>query len=220
MRTTLREERRQKQGDGVTEEANTGGSWDDYYRAHNARPPHALLLEALELSGPPTKEPRHAVDLGCGGGNEARHLLLTGWHVLAIDAEQDAIDRLEAGTPEDHRPRLSARVALFQELTLPKADLIHSAFSMPFCPPEHFARFWETVRSSLEPGGRFVGQFFGPRDTWASEPDMTFHSREQVESLLDRLEVEKLVEEEHDRPAFSGPKHWHIFHVIARNPNG
>ena len=47
---------------------------------------------------------------------------------------------------------------------------------------------------------------------------MTFHSRSEVDALLAGLDVVAVEEEENDRPAFSGPKHWHLFHVLARRP--
>jgi hypothetical protein len=46
---------------------------------------------------------------------------------------------------------------------------------------------------------------------------MTFHSSEQVKSMfVDDFEIEALEEIEEEGEAFSGPKHWHIFDIIAR----
>ncbi len=45
---------------------------------------------------------------------------------------------------------------------------------------------------------------------------MTFHDVEAARALFDGLELESFVEEEEDGEAFEGPKHWHVFHVIAR----
>jgi len=44
---------------------------------------------------------------------------------------------------------------------------------------------------------------------------MTFHARRQVETLLDGLDVLRLEETERDGHAFSGPKHWHTFDILA-----
>lgn len=220
-----------------------GHEWDGYYRAHNERPPRQQLLDALQLfeewagdgsEASALNELRHgngregtgssssrmirerrAIDLGCGNGHETNHLLKIGWHVLAIDYQQEAIDRLQARVAVVDLPRLSVLVAPFERLSLPAADLVHAAYSLPFCPPEQFEKLWQAIRKSLEQGGWLVGQLFGPRDTWASNPDMTFHTKEQVEAMLSGWRVEQLWEEESDRPAVSGPKHWHIFHVIA-----
>ena len=51
-----------------------------------------------------------------------------------------------------------------------------------------------------------------------SVPDMTFHARNQVEVLLDGLDILRLEETEYDGRAFSGPKHWHTFDILARKP--
>ena len=68
----------------------------------------------------------------------------------------------------------------------------------------------------LRPGGRFCGQLFGDRDTWAAE-GVTCFSRPQVDALLSGLSVETLDEEEQDsQDALGNPKHWHVFHVVAR----
>ena len=45
---------------------------------------------------------------------------------------------------------------------------------------------------------------------------MTFQTRAQALALLAPLEVEVFREREEDGNAFSGPKHWHIFDIIAR----
>ncbi len=50
------------------------------------------------------------------------------------------------------------------------------------------------------------------------EPDLTFHTRHQAEALLDGLDILRLDETEQDGHAFSGPKHWHTFGILARKP--
>ena len=77
---------------------------------------------------------------------------------------------------------------------------------------------WARIRQALAPGGVFAGQLFGIRDSWADDPDLTFHARRQVEVLLDGLKILRLEEAERDGRAFSGPKHWHTFDILARNP--
>jgi hypothetical protein len=45
---------------------------------------------------------------------------------------------------------------------------------------------------------------------------MTFHTEEQVRALPDKSEIESFHEQDEDGTATSGPKHWHLFTVIAR----
>ena len=68
----------------------------------------------------------------------------------------------------------------------------------------------------MRPGGRFAGQFFGLRDSWANEKEMTFHSEDQVRALFKNFEIERFHEMDEDGTSASGPKHWHVFTVIAR----
>jgi hypothetical protein len=44
---------------------------------------------------------------------------------------------------------------------------------------------------------------------------MTCCARHQVEVLLDGLDILRLEETERDGHAFSGPKHWHTFDILA-----
>jgi hypothetical protein len=73
----------------------------------------------------------------------------------------------------------------------------------------------------LEPNGRFCGQFFGDRDSWAApgsgKSGITFLSRSEAEALLIGLDVERFLEEETEaeRPVGQS-KHWHIFHIVAK----
>ena len=83
--------------------------------------------------------------------------------------------------------------------------------------PNQFGAVWQRIVASLRPGGRFSGQLFGDRDGWATQPDMSFQTREDAENLLRGLEVEHLEEVEEDgETAVGDPKHWHVFHVVAR----
>ena len=48
---------------------------------------------------------------------------------------------------------------------------------------------------------------------------MTFVSREEALGLLEGFELEMFEEEEADSLTPRGtPKHWHIFHIVARKP--
>ena len=193
------------------------GDWAGYYDAQAGREPRELLRDVLAAFD---REDRvgSAVDLGCGDGTETAELIARGWEVVAIDAEEDAIRRVREKIPSDGTPFLSTIVSPMEDVSIPESDLVFASFSLPFCRPAAFPGLWNRLRSSLRPGGRFAGELFGDRDSWASDPDMTFHDARAAEELLDGLEVEWFEEEEEDGEAFDGPKHWHVFHVIAREP--
>jgi hypothetical protein len=76
------------------------------------------------------------------------------------------------------------------------------------------------VRDAVRPGGRFGGQILGEWDTWAPDQEISSFSREEARALFDGFEIERFEEEEKDGEACSGPKHWHLFHVLARRSAG
>ncbi|MCW4457859.1 trans-aconitate 2-methyltransferase [Microbacterium sp. MPKO10] len=187
--------------------------WDAYYEAMSGRPLRKNLVAALEHWG--DRPPGNAVDLGAGDGLETRELASRGWQVTAIDGHADLSTQL-AGVEG-----VVAQHADFAQITeLPASDLVVAAFSLPFCPPAHFDPLWGAIRTCLRPGGILAVEFFGVRDKWAGTPGMTFHTHNDVERMLWGLETLLLDEDERDGRAFDGPKHWHVFHVIARCPEG
>ncbi|MCI0632464.1 MAG: methyltransferase domain-containing protein [Actinobacteria bacterium] len=191
-------------------------TWTDYYDEQGDRGPRELLLDVLRAFGEAGSE---AVDLGCGQGIDTLALLERGWRVFAVDAEPEGIRRLRERVPSRLAGALRAEVASMEDVALPTADLVWASFSLFFCPPDRFAVLWAKVRDAVRPGGRFAGQLLGDRDTWASKSEISAFARADAERLLDGLEIERFEEEEEDGEACSGPKHWHLFHVVARRPS-
>lgn len=107
-------------------------------------------------------------------------------------------------------------MAAFEDAEIPKADLIYAGYALPFVHPGSFPRVWHQIRQALRPGAWLAVDLFGERDSWAIEDDMTFLSRTRVEAMPAGLQVFALEEEDRDGHAFSGPKHWHVFHAIGR----
>lgn len=197
--------------------ADDGGTdWAGYYAWSAGREPRPLLLAACQELG--AGQDRLAIDLGCGEGTDTLELLARGWRVLAVDAEPAALALLRARIPPSAAGGVQVLCASFAVADLPRAHLIHAGFSLPFCPPHEFPALWARIGRALAPGGVFAGQLFGTRDTWADDPGMTFHTRHQVEVLLDGLDILRLEETEKDGHAFSGPKHWHTFDILLRKP--
>jgi SAM-dependent methyltransferase len=193
--------------------------WENYYKHLEGRTPRPLFLAALaQFEQERVNDSQlHAIDLGCGDGTETLVLLSAGWKVLAIDNVPTAIEILQSNAAPDHHSRLEVRIASFEHLDFPATDFIYAGYSLPFCRPEYFDHVWKNITTCIRPGGRFAGQFFGIRDSWADNPAMTFHSTDQVHQILEgTFEIETLQETEEDGQAFSGPKHWHVFNVIGR----
>jgi SAM-dependent methyltransferase len=195
------------------------GRFQHYYRATEQSPPRRTLLTALDgfrREGRGTSQ-LVAVDLGCGTGRDALPLLEAGWRVIAIDAEPAALDKL--GSRAGPSARLELIAADFTNAPLPACDLVNASFALPLCPPETFSALWARITAALRPGGRFAGQLYGPRDGWAGRPGMTTHDRADVDRLLLGWQVELLDEEESDGSTARGTaKHWHVWHIVARQP--
>lgn len=197
-------------------EADLG--WAAYYAKLKDRPPrHTATFAARRF-----KEPGYAVDLGCGAGRDALPLLAQAWRVLAIDKEPDAIAALLAVTPPSLREKLETCNAQFEDAEWDGPDLIISSFALPLTPKPAFPALWAKIWTSLKPGGRFAGQIYGERDTWAREggPDgLIAFSRAECLNLLDGQRIEVFEEEEHPGLTPRGrSKHWHIFHIVAQKP--
>jgi membrane dipeptidase len=183
--------------------------WGRYFAAAGNEPRPTLLDAVARFSSPGL-----AVDLGCGAGRDTAELLRRGWRVVAIDREQEALDRLHDLAGPDSA-RLETRLARFEEATWPPCDLVNASFSLPFCPPESFPALWQRIVDSLPPGGRFCGQLFGQHDDWAGS-GVVVHTEAEVAELLVPFEVERLdVFDDQGTTAVGTRKHWHLYHVVA-----
>ncbi|MEO1164662.1 MAG: class I SAM-dependent methyltransferase [Chloroflexota bacterium] len=191
--------------------------WNTYYDQTAGRKPRQLLVKALDEYIPADfVETRHqAADIGCGSGIETAFLIDRGWDVLAIDKEAIAIRRLKASIKiQEH---LQTQIAPFEAMTLPdKIDLAYAGYSLPFCHPDHFVTMWRNITTSIAKGGYFVGEFFGERDSWATNPEMTFNTAVETRLLFTEFEILFFHERDSRGQAVSGDKHWHVFSVIAR----
>jgi SAM-dependent methyltransferase len=213
--------------------------WPAYFRAVLGKPARETLLKALELfereaaaDARGAAVVRTAIDLGCGEGRDTLELLRRGWRVTALDGHAQGIDLLLERVPAQERARVDARVQTFEALAAGTAgagpawgawdapggyDLVNASFSLPFCPPAAFAPVWARVRSAIRPGGRFAGQLFGDRDSWAVIADRTHHRRSELDGLFEGFVLEELREDEKlDTDCAGTPKHWHVYHVVAR----
>ena len=190
-------------------------TWSDYYRENEGREPRALLLEVLD----PFERPGEAVDLRCGAGIDTLAMLERGWRVFATDAEDEAVRRTRGRVPSELEPRLQTLVMPMEDVELPEVDLVWASFSLFFCDPARFADVWSRIGRALVGGGRFAGQLLGDRDTWAPEEDISAFSEAEARALFEGWTLERFEEEENDGSSCDGPKHWHVFHVVANAPS-
>lgn len=187
--------------------------WSTFYTATKNNPPRRRLLRAMALLG----RCGEALDLGCGAGRDTRHLVDQGFLVTAVDREALSLEML-ADLPASRLYRVQSD---FKQFSFGQYDLIVAHFALPFIEQEEFSRVFERLKAALKPGAIFTGQFFGIKDSW-NTPDtrMTFFTSQQAQEQLEGLEILTFEEEERDAIATDGmPKHWHVYHIIARKPS-
>jgi len=219
--------------------------WTPFFDAVRGQGPRETLTMALDLfeaedAMRAERQWRFAVDLGCGEGRDLREMLrrhrCTWWKAIGIDTSPPPI----MTDVDEHRwyvhPLAMEQVPLtFRSYVtytrtnrkVERVDLVNASFSLPFCEPSSFSALWQWIVDRLLPGGRFAGQFFGVDDEWnvpadrqaalAMPPARIFHTRAEVERLLEPFKIEHLEEVSRMGKTSTGQaKHWHVFHVVGR----
>lgn len=154
-----------------------------------------------------------AIDLGCGSGNESVYMLKKGLNVISIDRQLNK-DFILNRLSEDEKKKVSFIEASFEDVNLPKTDLVAALFSIPFCNPNNFELLWNKIYNSINDNGYFVGQLFGDRDAWNVVDSINTFSIEKVKEYLKFYNILKLEEVEFIRE--SDNKKWHYYDIIAQ----
>lgn len=125
---------------------------------------------------------------------------------------------MATGAADVGADRLSVVTADLAGNPVPPTDLIWAGLNLFLVPEPGFSTLWAGIRAALRPGARFAGQLMGPHDSWALRPEFRSLTERAGLARLAGLIVEKF-EVQHERgQSFGGPKHWHLFHIIARQP--
>jgi SAM-dependent methyltransferase len=195
-----------------------GRDWAAYYQSTIGREPRPLFVKGMAAVEADGIAPGQAIEIGFGDGRETLALLDAGWRVLAIDPTPAAAEVLQSQVPAQAAGRLEILSVPAEDADLLPFDLFYAGYALPFLGTDAFDRFWNAVRTGLRPGGILVVNFFGPRDSWAGRDGMGFIDIDAVRGLVEGLELLALDEEDEDGNSFLGPKHWHVFDVIAKRP--
>lgn len=189
-------------------------SSEDLYRRYIAATKDRPADRLFDLVEPFLPASGDAIDLGCGPGRGTLRLLSKGLRVTAVDRAPEGLDVLRSKLAADASAEIVC--SSFQDLSLGSYDVVVACYSLFFLAPQEFDEFWLRVAKAVRPGGLFAGEFLGPNDDWR-ERGYTVLSEEQVRRLFERFDILYFEEEDKDGDTAVGiPKHWHLFHVIAR----
>lgn len=178
--------------------------WNVYFSKTKKMGPRPLLVEALSY----VHDRNHALDLGCGTGNDSRFLKEEGFEVTSVDCNPEVRKYLE-----------DPFISTYEDFTfsVEHYGLVNAQYALPFNPPNSFNLMFERLTKSLKQGGIFTGQFFGKEDSWSKNKRMTFHTETEIRSLLPAYKIHVFREEKkRGKTALGEDKFWHVFHVIAQ----
>ena len=187
-------------------------SWSPYFKASLEKPLHPIWRNI----DPHLASGQIALDLGCGAGGGVVHLLEKGLKVVAVDQEAEALEITRSRIPEGAEVRLMK--AQFQDLALEfeSLDVVIALFSLFFLRSWELGQVWKQITQALKPGGIVAGQWLGVNDDWADR-GYTVHPKAEVEAFFRNFEILSFEEVERDgETILREPKHWHVFHIVAR----
>lgn len=189
-------------------------NWDNYHKITDNKPPCKNIIKFIEKYNNLTG---NAIDLGCGSGCDTIYLIEHNWNVLSIDST-NVENTIRNKLSYEKQNKFNFQIQKFEELHLPKCDLIISNNSLPFCAKKYFYNMWQEICNSINLNGFFVGNFFGLKDEWNTGSDKrTFLSKEDVIELFKNFDILKFEEIEKNKPtALGNIKHWHTFEIVAK----
>lgn len=191
----------------ISNEAN----WPLYFEKTRNGGPRENLVRALDLFD---KENFQGVcmDIGSGAGNDINYLLEKGWKVLAFDPEEESQRIIKERFP--NQSNLQFTQASFKEISWEMIDLINCSYVLPFCEQEYFDTLMQNIVTHVKPGGRFAGNFFGPRHGWNH---LNLVSKEKALSCFSNFEIEYIHEVEEDKISALGDEvFFHNIDVVGR----
>ncbi|PMJ99086.1 class I SAM-dependent methyltransferase [Vibrio sp. 10N.261.55.A7] len=192
---------------------NNSEIWRQYYEKALSRPHSKRTEIAAQLN---ESNLNVAIDCGCGTGSDIEYLEQRGYQVYGFDVNPDSIvicrDRFGS------KSAVEISESSFESFHYPKVGVIIANSSLFFADPNHFESTWNNIKSSIEIGGVFAGDFMGKKDSWASDyrSPTTPLSESQVRDLFSGFEIVKFSErDEQAKTSLGRIKHWHTYSVIA-----
>ena len=186
---------------------------DRYYEKALTRPHLKRTEFAVRLNESNLKV---ATDCGCGTGSDIQYLEQQGFRVHGFDINPDSIaicrDRFSSKSLVD------ISESSFESFDYPKSGVVVANSSLYFADPNQFETTWGNIKSSIEIGGAFAGDFMGLKDTWADNyrSPTTPLSESEVKGLFFDFEIVSFFErDESAKTSLGRMKHWHTYSVVA-----
>ncbi|MES9857207.1 MAG: class I SAM-dependent methyltransferase [Sedimenticola sp.] len=187
--------------------------WRQYYEKALSRPYSKRTEFAVQLNESNIKV---ATDCGCGTGSDIQYLEQQGFQVHGFDISLDSVaicrDRFSSKSLVD------ISESSFESFDYPKSGVVTASSSLFFADPSQFEATWNKIKSSLELGGVFAGDFMGFKDSWAENyrSPTTPLSESQVRALFSGFEIIRFFErDEKAKTSLGRMKHWHTYSVVA-----
>ncbi len=187
--------------------------WRQFYEKALSRPHSKSTEFAVRLNESNLKV---ATDCGCGTGSDIRYLEQQGFRVHGFDINPDsvAICRDRFGS----RSLVNISESSFESFDYPKSCVVIANSSLFFADPNQFETTWRNIKSSIEAGGVFSGDFMGFKDSWAENyrSPTTPLSELEVKGLFSDFEIVRFFErDENAKTSLGRMKHWHTYSVVA-----
>lgn len=205
----------------------TEKKWSDYFdksRNHTKfEPVFEETAEKIENNFADTSSKLRAWDCGTGTGKIALMLAKRPnqrWNITATDKREKALDITEERANKEGISSITVKKQDLVKDSIPETyHYITGSRVLPFIEPKDHNKVVDKIVSQIEPGGCFVGHFFGPNHTWCQEKDrnLTCLTKEQIKPLFAKCDGAYHAEETYEEaPATSGEQvYWHEILVTA-----
>lgn len=145
--------------------------WSNYYDKTREKPPASLLVKAIDYLQ--EKENISTLDIGAGVLKDTRYLLSKNFNVTSLDSSSLIFEE----SKDLDTDKLDIVQSKFEDFDfgIDKYNLVNAMNSLSFIHPDEFNKTFEKIKNSLKKEGILVCNFFGDKDGWIQNPEMTFH---------------------------------------------
>lgn len=132
-----------------------------------------------------------AIDIGCGEGYDSIYLIKNNWNVIAVDLFVEVIKKSAEKLDANLKDNLTIKRHEFENLDIPKVDLILANYSISYCKKEKFNLLINKIIESIKLNGRFAGIIYGEDDYRKDFEYMSFMTKGQFYKVFgEKFEIE------------------------------